>query len=61
MTVEHPPDHLSEEHFRLALLQSFLLFDVGQQLPALQVFHDDRHLHILEREAVVNLDYVFVI
>ena len=61
VTVKYPLGYLPYQHFSHALFQFALLSHVLQQVPALEVLHDDDHLHVLHGEALAHPHYVFVL
>ena len=60
MTIQHALDDLLEECPACVLVQLAPLNNIVEQLPALQKLHYDGDLHILKREAVINLYNVVV-
>lgn len=61
MAVLHPFHDLPEEYLSSLLVQFPFLLHILQQLSALQKLHDDGHLHVLKREAVVHLYDVLMV
>lgn len=61
VTVEHSPNHLTKEGFGLLLRELPLVLHISQELPSLQILHDDGHLHVLQGEAIVHLHNIFMV
>ena len=61
VAVLHALDDLLEEGLGRCLVKLALLLNYLEELAPLKKLHDDGHLHVLEGEAVVHLDYVVVV